>query len=117
MSIPAAAARRADTSHADAPVIIVGYDGSEESRMALAVAAERAGPEGTIVPVPKGAFTTINESERPTAHAEPLRAGDLSRRRETAREERVRRFDDALAARAAWIAIAVFVLVAIVTVL
>lgn len=51
MSIPAAAPRRADTAQADAPVIVVGYDGSEESRMALAVAAERAGPEGTVIPL------------------------------------------------------------------
>ena len=33
------------------PVIVVGYDGSEESRAALAVAAERAGPDGTVVPL------------------------------------------------------------------
>lgn len=51
MSIPAAATRRTDPSRTDKPVIVVGYDGSEESRMALAVAAERAGPEGTIVPL------------------------------------------------------------------
>jgi nucleotide-binding universal stress UspA family protein len=51
MSIPVAASRRADTSHAEAPLIVVGYDGSEESRMALAVAVERAGPDGTVVPV------------------------------------------------------------------
>jgi nucleotide-binding universal stress UspA family protein len=51
MSIPVAEPHRADPAHIEAPVIVVGYDGSEESRMALAVAAERAGPEGTIVPV------------------------------------------------------------------
>ena len=51
MSVPAVAPRRADASHTEAPVIVVGYDGSEESRMALAVAAERAGPEGTVVPL------------------------------------------------------------------
>ena len=51
MSMPLAAPRRADTSHAEAPVIVVGYDGSEESRMALAVAAERAGPKGTVIPL------------------------------------------------------------------
>ena len=51
MSVPAAAPRRADTAHNDAPVIIVGYDGSEESRAALAVAAQRAGPEGTVIPL------------------------------------------------------------------
>jgi nucleotide-binding universal stress UspA family protein len=51
MSIPAVAPRRAETSHTSAPVIIVGYDGSEESRMALTVAAERAGPQGTVIPL------------------------------------------------------------------
>jgi nucleotide-binding universal stress UspA family protein len=35
----------------DAPLIVAGYDGSDESRMAVAIAAERAGPEGTVVPV------------------------------------------------------------------
>ena len=35
----------------DATLIVVGYDGSEEARLAVAVAAERAGPEGTIVPL------------------------------------------------------------------
>jgi nucleotide-binding universal stress UspA family protein len=33
------------------PVIVVGYDGREESRTALEVAAQRAGPEGTLVVV------------------------------------------------------------------
>jgi nucleotide-binding universal stress UspA family protein len=51
MSIPATAPRRPDTAHVEAPVIVVGYDGSEESRIALAVAADRAGPEGTVIPV------------------------------------------------------------------
>jgi hypothetical protein len=51
MSTPVASPRRPEKAHADAPVIVVGYDGSEESRMALAVAAERAGPDGTVVPV------------------------------------------------------------------
>ena len=51
MSIPVAAPRRADTAHTQAPVIVVGYDGSEESRHAVAVAAERAGPEGTVIPL------------------------------------------------------------------
>jgi nucleotide-binding universal stress UspA family protein len=36
---------------ADRPVIVVGYDGSEASRLAVEIAAERAGPEGTVVPV------------------------------------------------------------------
>jgi len=36
---------------ADAPLIVVGYDGSEEARLAVTVAAERAGPDGTIVPL------------------------------------------------------------------
>lgn len=51
MSIPVAAPRRADTARTEPPVIVVGYDGSEESRHAVAVAAERAGPEGTVIPV------------------------------------------------------------------
>ena len=33
------------------PVIVVGYDGREESRTALEAAAQRAGPEGTLVVV------------------------------------------------------------------
>ena len=48
---PVVADRLAGTAHAGAPVIVVGYDGSEESRMAIAVAAQRAGPDGTVVPV------------------------------------------------------------------
>ena len=32
-------------------VIVVGYDGSEESQLAMRLAAERAGDTGTIVPV------------------------------------------------------------------
>ena len=32
-------------------VIVVGYDGSEASRRAVEIAAERAGPRGTVVPV------------------------------------------------------------------
>jgi nucleotide-binding universal stress UspA family protein len=31
--------------------IIVGYDGSPESKLAVQVAAERAGPHGTVVPI------------------------------------------------------------------
>jgi nucleotide-binding universal stress UspA family protein len=31
--------------------IIVGYDGSPESKLAVRVAAERAGPGGTVVPI------------------------------------------------------------------
>jgi len=34
-----------------APVIVVGYDGLEESRRAVQVAAQRAGPQGTLVVV------------------------------------------------------------------
>ena len=34
---------------ATAPTIVVGYDGSDASRHAMAVAAERAGPAGTVV--------------------------------------------------------------------
>ena len=52
MSIPVAAASRQDEpARVDAPLIVVGYDGSQESRMAVAVAAQRAGPDGTVVPV------------------------------------------------------------------
>ena len=51
MSTPAASPRRFENAHTSAPIIVVGYDGSEESRMALTVAAERAGPDGTVVPV------------------------------------------------------------------
>lgn len=51
MSIPVAATRRAESEQTEAPVIVVGYDGSEESRHAVAVAAERAGPGGTVIPV------------------------------------------------------------------
>jgi nucleotide-binding universal stress UspA family protein len=36
---------------AEVPLIVVGYDGSEEARLAVTVAAERAGPDGTIVPL------------------------------------------------------------------
>ena len=36
---------------AEAPLIVVGYDGSDEARLAVTVAAERAGPDGTIVPL------------------------------------------------------------------
>ena len=32
-------------------MIIVGFDGSQESRLAVEIAAERAGPEGTVVAV------------------------------------------------------------------
>ena len=34
-----------------APVIVVGYDGLEQSRRAVQVAAQRAGPQGTLVVV------------------------------------------------------------------
>ena len=34
-----------------APVIVVGYDGLEESRSAVTVAAQRAGPKGTLAVV------------------------------------------------------------------
>jgi nucleotide-binding universal stress UspA family protein len=50
MSVTMPAPKLADPAH-DAPVIVVGYDGSDESRLALAVAAERAGPAGTVIPV------------------------------------------------------------------
>lgn len=35
----------------EAPTIVVGYDGSDESRLAVAIAIERAGPEGTVIPL------------------------------------------------------------------
>jgi len=38
-------------AHGEAPVIVVGYDGSEASRLAVEIAAERAGPDGTVVPI------------------------------------------------------------------
>lgn len=37
--------------HGAPRVIVVGYDGLEESRSAVAVAAQRAGPEGTVAVV------------------------------------------------------------------
>jgi nucleotide-binding universal stress UspA family protein len=36
---------------AESPPVVVGYDGSAEARRALDVAAERAGPGGTVVAV------------------------------------------------------------------
>src|SRR3712207_5354778 len=35
----------------EAPVIVVGFDGSDESRRAVEMAAKRAGPGGTVIPV------------------------------------------------------------------
>lgn len=50
------------------------------------------------------------------AHTEQLRAQETHRRRgETTQVEQIRRFDDALPKLMAWIAIAVFVLIAVVT--
>lgn len=51
MSVTASSPQRLETIARDGPVIVVGYDGSEESRRALIVAAERAGPQGTVVPL------------------------------------------------------------------
>jgi nucleotide-binding universal stress UspA family protein len=51
MSAPIISPSRAETAAADGAVVVAGYDGSQESRMALAVAAQRAGPHGTVVPV------------------------------------------------------------------
>ena len=42
---------RGPTSTEPRPTIVVGYDGSDESRAALAVAAARAGEGGTVVAV------------------------------------------------------------------
>ena len=51
MSVPLTSPMPTGTAAARSPLIVVGFDGSEESRLALAVAAERAGPEGIVVPV------------------------------------------------------------------
>ena len=51
MSIPLASLAAGGTAVPAAPLVVVGFDGSEESRLALSVAAERAGPYGTVVPV------------------------------------------------------------------
>ena len=51
MSVTDTSPQRLETIARNGPVIIVGYDGSEESRMAVTVAAERAGPHGTVVPL------------------------------------------------------------------
>jgi nucleotide-binding universal stress UspA family protein len=42
---------RGSTSTEPRPTIVVGYDGSTESRAALTIAAERAGEGGTVVAV------------------------------------------------------------------
>lgn len=51
MSAAIATARNSHTHRTDASVVIVGYDGSPESRQAVVLAAERAGPDGTVVPL------------------------------------------------------------------
>jgi nucleotide-binding universal stress UspA family protein len=51
VSVPVTFPASAGTAAADGALVVVGYDGSEESRMALAVAVQRAGPHGTVVPV------------------------------------------------------------------
>ena len=52
MTIPLTASRPTDaTAHEQGDVILVGYDGSEESRKAVAMAAKRAGPADTVVPL------------------------------------------------------------------
>jgi nucleotide-binding universal stress UspA family protein len=42
---------RTTPAPSDTPLIVVGYDGSDEARLAVSVAADRAGPGGTIVPL------------------------------------------------------------------
>src|SRR4051812_7615309 len=51
MTSPLATTGRFRAGHTTAPVIVVGYDGSDESREAVVLAAERAGPDGTVIPV------------------------------------------------------------------
>jgi len=51
MTIATTTAQNSDTARSDAPVVVVGYDGSPESRQAVVLAGERAGPAGTVVPV------------------------------------------------------------------
>lgn len=51
MARPVPTSRRANAGHPADSVIVVGYDGSEESRHAVELAAERAGPTGTIIPL------------------------------------------------------------------
>jgi nucleotide-binding universal stress UspA family protein len=49
MSIEVETAPRRGESDGQPVTIVVGYDGSDEAREALAVATERAGPDGTVV--------------------------------------------------------------------
>jgi nucleotide-binding universal stress UspA family protein len=51
MSITTHAKEPPPSQTTGAPLIVVGFDGSDESRMAVAIAAQRAGPEGTVVPL------------------------------------------------------------------
>jgi nucleotide-binding universal stress UspA family protein len=45
---PASSPKRLES---EPPAVVAGYDGSAEARLALDVAAERAGPDGTVVVV------------------------------------------------------------------
>lgn len=51
MSVATAPRRTTVDTRDETPVIVVGFDGSEESRKAVEVAVERAGPGGRVVPV------------------------------------------------------------------
>src|SRR3954447_1707961 len=51
MTLQMESARTTSDAAQEAPVVIVGYDGSRESDAVLAMAAERAGPTGTVVAV------------------------------------------------------------------
>jgi nucleotide-binding universal stress UspA family protein len=75
------------TAEDQSPTIVVGYDGSQEAREAVAVAAQRAGPDGTVVIV----------------HARPSPSEWLdTARHEWAAEEYQRRGDEVLSAAADW---------------
>jgi nucleotide-binding universal stress UspA family protein len=49
MSLQVMPTNASQTSHAAAKTVVAGYDGSPEARHALTVAADRAGPGGTVV--------------------------------------------------------------------
>ena len=51
MSVDIEALDTATEAASQGAPIIVGYDGSPESKLALQVAAERAGPDDTVVPI------------------------------------------------------------------
>lgn len=51
MSVQAEIPTRSRAAPQNHPVVVVGYDGSAESTAALAIAAEHAGSDGTVVAV------------------------------------------------------------------